>query len=281
LKIFNKILDYFNSPKIEFYSIIPGLEEINPPALGLQDRSATWIKNRTNSTKELVKKIEEFTPEGERTTPLFIMEKCPGIRGVMNEGIHLRTWQDIKISLISDDGKYIAETPIQSASLINGNFISPEIQSHSGKQFPEFCEARDDTWPHILKIMSNWRVKISPEWQFLLLPNYYSNESPYFSAVPGVFNPEFGNHLNINIQIHRKAPNVLFIPAGTTIVKLIPIRKEQKYNFKIRSVNQRDIIREQTNLAVLKKRYISNRKEQISDLNKIEKKMQKCPFLSK
>jgi hypothetical protein len=279
--MFNKILDYFSSPKIEFYSIVPGLGEINPPILGIQDRSSSWVKNRTIDTKQLVKKIEEFTPDGEKTNPLFIMEKCPGIRGVMNEGIHLRTWQDIKVSLISDDGKYLVETPVQSASLINGHFINPEVQSHSGKQFPEFCEARNDTWPHILKIMSNWRVKISSGWQFLMLPNYYSNESPNFSAVPGIFNPELGSHLNINIQVHKRSPNVIFIPAGTTIVKLIPVRKEQKYKIKIRPVNGKDVAQEQTVLAVLKKRFLSNRKEQILDLKKIETGIGKCPFFSR
>ena len=35
---------------------------------------------------------------------------------------------------------------------------------------------------------------------------FYSNYPNIFSAVPGIFNPEFGNHLNINIQIHKKAP---------------------------------------------------------------------------
>jgi hypothetical protein len=279
--MFNKILNYFTSPKIEFYSIIPALEEVNPPILAARDKSPDWIKNKLNNSKEAIKSIDQYNGEEAKTSPTFLMERCPGIRGIMNEGIHLKTWQDIKVSLISDDGKYLVETPTPSSSLINGHFINPEVQSHNGGQFPEFCGSRNDTWPHVLKIMSNWRVKISPGWQFFLLPNYYSNESPLFSAVPGVFNPELGNHLNINIQVHKRAPTAFLIPAGTTIVKLIPIKKEQKINFKVRGVTPKDVMKEQIVLSVLKKRYVAQRKEQISDIKKIEKSIEKCPFFSK
>jgi hypothetical protein len=279
-----KILSFIkkDDPEIEFYSIIPGLEEINPPIKGGHDENPNWLKSRLEKTKFF---LEEFSDEKniqERKSAFFI-EKCPGIRSIMNEGIHLKTWQDIRISLISNDenGRYRAETPTPVLTLKNGHFINPEIQSHNGNQFPEFVQGREDTWPHVLKIMSNWRINMNKNWQLMLLPIYYSDNSNLFSAVPGIFNPDFGSHLNINIQIHKKAPYSFIIPAGTSIVKMIPIKKNNNFIFKVRKVNDKDIFREQMNLALLKKRYISVRKEQISDLNKIKNSISKCPFFHK
>jgi hypothetical protein len=113
------------------------------------------------------------------------------------------------------------------------------------------------------------------------LPTYYSNYSNIFSAVPGIFNPEFGNHLNINIQIHRKAPFSFVIPAGTPIVKMIPIKKHNNFNFKIRKVTQKDVEIEHTTLALIKKRYVSSRKEQRKDIDEARSSISKCPFFYK
>lgn len=274
----NKLLSLFEKgPEIEFYSIIPGLEEVNPPIKAYKESPPIWVKNRVEQTKETLKKINNLNedPIGQ----MFFIEKCPGIRSIINEGIHLRTWQDIKISLLSDDGEHAIHTPNIISNLTNGHCIGKEVQSHNGAQFPEFATSRTDSWPHILKIMSNWRIKMHKDWQLLLLPNYYSNEMSIFSAVPGIFNPEFGSHLNINIQIHKKAPFSFIIPAGTTIVKLIPIKKKQNYDIKIRKVNKKDVEIEQTTLALLKKNFVSSRKDQINDINKMKESYNKCPFL--
>jgi hypothetical protein len=281
----NKILSFLkkDDPEIEFYSIIPGLEEINKPIKAFHDENPAWLRSRLEKTKIY---IDEFTDNqnlNSQKTNLFFVEKCPGIRSLMNEGIHLKTWQDIRITLVSNDdsGQFSVETPTPTINLKNGQFINPEIQSHNGNQFPEFAKARDDTWPHILKIMSNWRINMNKNWQLMLLPTYYSNTSNIFSAVPGIFNPEFGSHLNINIQIHKKAPFCFVIPAGTSIVKMIPIKKNNNFNFKIRKINQDDVTKEEMTLALLKKRYISSRKDQINDLNKIRSSISKCPFFHK
>ena len=280
-----KVLSLFkDDPEIEFYSIIPGLEEINPPVKAFHDENPIWLKSKLEKTKI---KIEEFYNNQNidqiNKGNIFFIEKCPGIRSIMNEGIHLKTWQDIRISLISndDDGKYLIETPTSTTHMKNGNFITPEVQSHNGNQFPEFAKSREDTWPHFLKVMSNWRVNMNKDWQLMLLPVYYSNSSNIFSAVPGIFNPEFGSHININIQIHKKAPFTFIIPAGTSIVKMIPIKKNNNFNFKVRKVNDKDIFKEEITLALLKKRYVSSRKDQLNDLNKTRSSISKCPFFHK
>jgi hypothetical protein len=280
----NKILSFFkkDDPEIEFYSIIPGLEEVSQPIKAFHDENPSWLKNRLEKTKIYIDDFHDnknLNPKGNT----FFVEKCPGIRSIMNEGIHLKTWQDIRVTLISndDDGKFLIETPTPAGNLKNGQFINPEVQSHNGNQFPEFARSREDTWPHLLKIMSNWRVNMNKDWQLMLLPVYYSNTSNLFSAVPGIFNPEFGSHLNINIQIHRKAPFSFLIPAGTSIVKMIPIKKNNNFNFNVRKVTDNDIFKEEATLALLKKRYISSRKDQINDLNKLRSSISKCPFFHK
>lgn len=277
--MFNKLKSLFSKkePTIEFYSIVPGLEVINPPILAAQDALPAWVKNKSAANKESIKTLNEFNPN-EGATHQFFIEKCPGIRSIMNEGIHLKTWQDIKITLLSnEEGQFKIDTPTPTSVLVNGHLINPEVQSHNGNQFPEFACGRSDTWPHILKILSNWRVSIDKDWQIMMLPVYYSNYSNLFSAVPGIFNPEFGNHLNINIQIHKRAPVSFIIPAGTSIVKLLPIKKKSDFNLKIRKVHPNDAVREQLTLAVLKKRYISQRKEQVDDIKKVNDVL-KCPF---
>lgn len=277
-----KILSFIekDDPEIEFYSIIPGLEEIHCPVKAFHDENPNWLKSRLEKTKIHIEEFYNNENLNKKNSPFFI-EKCPGIRSMMNEGIHLKTWQDIKITLASndDDGKYFLETPTPAINLTNGRFINPEVQSHHGNQFPEFIKSQEYTWPHLLKIMSNWRVNINKNWQLMLLPVYYSNMSNIFSAVPGIFNPEFGSHLNINIQIYKKAPFSFVIPAGTSIVKMIPIKKNNVFDFKIRKVKDEDIQKEELTLALLKKRYISSRKEQINDLNKVKSSIYKCPFL--
>ena len=115
---------------------------------------------------------------------------------------------------------------------------------------------------------------MNENWQLLLLPNYYSNESSLFSAVPGIFDPAFGAHLNINLQFHHRAPFSFIIPAGTSIVKMIPIKKRQNFNIKINKVTAKEVHEENLTLALLKKKFVSSRKDQLKDLAKIRK----CPF---
>lgn len=259
-----------NKPKIEFYSIVPGIEDLSPPIRAKDDTLPKWVKHHSQNTKALLKE------EGSIAKTAFCIERCPGIRGIMDQGIHIKTWQDIKLN-IHKDGKYEWDTPTKVADLINGHFISPDIQSHSGNQFPEFCFSRKDTWPHIIKIMSNWRVSISKGWYFLMLPNYYSDHT-WFSAVPGIYNPEYGRHININLQIHIDEGQVFF-PAGTTLVKMIPIKKNQDFDLFIRKVNNSDIIKEKATMAAIRKSFWSSRKEQAQDITNIYKDT-KCPFLA-
>lgn len=278
--MFKKIFSFFRkTPTIEFYSIVPGLESINPPILATQDILPNWVKNKSTANKESIKNLNDYNPDASASHQFFI-EKCPGIRSLMNEGIHLKTWQDIKVTLMSnEEGQYKIDTPTSVSVLVNGHLITPEVQSHNGNQFPEFTQSRSDTWPHILKIMSNWRVSIDNDWQIMMLPVYYSNYSNLFSAVPGILNTEFGNHLNINLQIHKRAPASFIIPAGTSIVKLLPIKKKNDFSLKIRKLHPNDAVREQLTLAVLKKRYVSQRKEQVDDIKKINNTI-KCPFFN-
>jgi hypothetical protein len=271
-----------DDPEIEFYSIIPGLEQVSPPIKAGHDLNPTWLKSRLEETKiRLDDYNDDKKLDGRSAGDTFFIEKCPGIRDMMSKGIHLKTWQDIRVNLITNEGSFSIDTPTSTAHLVNGKFINPEVQSHNGQQFPEFAQGREDTWPHILKIMSNWRIVMNKDWQLILLPTYYSNYSNIFSAVPGIFNPEFGNHLNINIQIHRRAPFSFVIPAGTPIVKMIPVKKHNNFNFKIRKVTQKDVEIEQTTLALIKKRYVSSRKEQKKDIDEARSSISKCPFFHK
>ena len=266
------MLSFFREkkPKIEFYSVVPGLENISPPIRAKDDTLPKWIRTHSQATKNRLKE------DGALTKTAFCIERCPGIRGIVDQGIHIKTWQDIKLNLLKDN-KYEWDTPTKVGDLINGRLISPDIQSHAGAQFPEFCLSRSDTWPNIIKIMSNWRVSISKGWYFLMLPNYYS-DNPWFTAVPGIYNPEYGRHININLQIHINEGQVFF-PAGTTLVKMIPIKKDQDFDLKIRKVTDDDIRNEMAALAAIKKSFWASRKDQAEDIDKIYKDS-RCPFLN-
>lgn len=256
-----------DEPVVEFYSIIPGIDNLSPPIKARDDYPPKWIKTHAQITKNILEN------ESSATSPNFRIERCPGIRGMTEQGISIKTWQDMKLTL-SEDGKFEWHTPTKHQDLINGKYVSPEVQAHAGEQFPEFCRSRADTWPHIIKIVTNWRVSITKGWHFLMLPNYYSDH-PWFTAVPGIYNPEYGRHINVNLQIHIKNGEVFF-PAGTTIVKMIPVKKDQDFNLKIRKVTEEDLIHEGATLAAIKKRFWSSRKEQIKDLENIY--ASKCPF---
>jgi hypothetical protein len=62
---------------------------------------------------------------------------------------------------------------------------------------------------------------------------------------------------------------------------MIPIKKNNNFNFNVRKVTDNDIFKEEATLALLKKRYISSRKDQINDLNKLRSSISKCPFFHK
>jgi hypothetical protein len=268
------LFDFFlnKKPKVEFYSIVPGLEEVHPPINCRSETDPKWIKNHSSKSKEILKE----TPNAH----VFAVEKCPGIRGLVDYGVYLKNWQDIKVKLLSND-TFEVKTPMEISHLRNGHFCAPEVQSHHWNQFEEFTLARKDTWPTLLKIISNWRVKITKGWSLLLLPCYYT-DNPWFSAVPGIFDPSFGSHLNVNIQIHKQIGEEFIINAGTPIVKLIPIQNDSNfYDLEVRKVNQQDLQNEEITNAMLKRRFVSNRKEQKNDLAKIfeSNKRTNCPFL--
>jgi hypothetical protein len=257
-------------PKIEFYNVCDGLENISPPIEARREPNPKWVSQHSLETKKWLE--EKKTPDSHR----FSIEKCPGIRGVMDLGFHLKTWQDISIFL-NNDGSLRFHLPNQ-LSVFNDNakIFEPEVQTHSQNQFPSFCSAREDTFPTIIKIVTPWRAKLSPGWVFLLLPVYYS-DNPWFSAVPGIWNPEYGRHLNINLQIHKKGGESVFFPAGISIVKMVPIKQNQKFDFSVRKITKQELSAEKIVTPLVRRSFIPSRKKQRED---IEKAYGKCPFFN-
>lgn len=259
---------FSKKPKIEFYTICKGLEKINPPVQARDEPNPKWVAAHASETRKWLE--QNKVPIASR----FSVEKCPGIRGVMDVGYHLKTWQDISIDLL-EDGTFKFYLPNRLSVLDeNAKFFEPEVQSHTKEQFPSFCTSREDTFSTIVKIVTPWRVKMTPGWVFLMLPVYYS-DNPWFSAVPGVFNPEFGRHLNVNLQIHKKIGPVFF-PAGTSIVKLIPFKKDEIYDFTVREITDKEIQAEKIALPLIRQSFIPSRKKQKEN---IKTAYSECPFL--
>jgi hypothetical protein len=258
-------------PRIEFYNVCDGLEKINPPVPARSEPSPKWVGTHAAETKKWLQ--EKSIPDGSR----FSIEKCPGIRGIMDLGFHLKTWQDISIFL-NHDGSFKFHLP-NHLSVLNENakLFEPEVQSHTQNQFPSFCNAREDTFSTIVKIVTPWRAKLSPGWVFLLLPIYYS-DNPWFSAVPGVWNPEYGRHLNINLQIHKKGGEAVFFPAGISLVKMIPIKQDQKFDFSVRKITDKELNAEKLATPLIRRSFVPSRKQQREDLEKLYKS--KCPFFN-
>jgi len=266
---------FFNfkkKPKIEFYNICQGLEKINPPIYARKEPLPKWVKEHAADSKKWLE--ENKIP----TSARFSIEKCPGIRGVMDLGFHLKTWQDISLFL-NPDGSFKWHMPNQ-LSFFNPNakFIEPEVQFHTANQFPAFCNSREDTFPTIVKIITPWRAKMPKGWVFLLLPVFYS-DNPWFSAVPGIWNPEYGRHLNINLQIHKKAGSSVFFPAGISIVKMLPINLNENIEFSVREISKQEEKAEQIAIPSIRTSFVPSRKKQREHIDKIYES--KCPFLSK
>ncbi|NBP14247.1 hypothetical protein EBU95_07585 [bacterium] len=256
-------------PKIEFYTVCRGLEKVNPPIQARDEPNPKWVAAHAAETKKWLENNK--VPIASR----FSIEKCPGIRGVMDIGFHLKTWQDISLELI-EDGTFKFYLPNKLSALDDdAKLFEPEVQSHSQEQFPEFCNSRQDTFPTIVKIVTPWRVKMTPGWVFLMLPVYYS-DNPWFSAVPGIFNPEYGRHINVNLQIHKKTGPVFF-PAGTSIVKLIPFNLHERHNFSVREAEDEEIQAEKIVLPLIRQSFIPSRKRQRENVSKA---YSKCPFLN-
>lgn len=256
-------------PKIEFYNVCDGLENISPPIRAKDEPNPKWVSQHAAETRKWLE--EKKVPDSHR----FSIEKCPGIRGIMDLGFHLKTWQDISLFL-NPDGSFKFHLPNQLSFFSpEAKVFEPEVQSHSGDQFPSFCHSRQDTFPTIIKIVTPWRAKMTPGWAFVLLPIYYS-DNPWFSAVPGIWNPQYGRHLNINLQIHKKAGESVFFPAGTSIVKMVPIKLDQKFDFSVRKISPEELNAEKFAVPLIRRNFVPSRKKQREDVEKIYSG--KCPF---
>ena len=108
-------------PKFEFYNLFPGHELIYPPEkAGLF--IPKWLKQHTSTYKKNIESAKD-SPD---IKPMFSMSKCPGIKQIINRGIHLKCWQDLYIELYPD-GSFSWKSPMSLKNLPYGDLVTPEI----------------------------------------------------------------------------------------------------------------------------------------------------------
>ena len=107
--------------KIEFYSVIEGIEVMYPP-VPATDIDMGWI----NGAKDFYVKTQKAGGAGASTGAHL----CTGIRDFLENAYVLTSWHDFIIHTYGDMRSFEADTTITNASLMNGRsgieFFPPE-----------------------------------------------------------------------------------------------------------------------------------------------------------
>lgn len=199
-----KIFEFFKrqeDPTVEFYSVVPGLEDVCPPVL-MKECIPNWFKNMP---LDAVKRTK-MSPS--------TAKKCPAFIDLFSMGYVLKLWCDLNIS-INKDKTWQVWTPEDTFKFDN----------HGDEQFLDYIPNRDYfNFSMVLKAICPWRVKTSPGYSIMQMPMFYDFNKTFF-VLPGTIWTDI--HHEINQQIVFYEYGDFFIPRGTPLAVYIPFKREK------------------------------------------------------
>ena len=212
--------------KVEFYSVIDGIEMMYPP-LPATDIEMNWI----NGAKDFYVKTQKAGGAGASTGAHL----CTGIRDFLNNAYVLTAWHDFIIHTYGDMRSFEADTTITNASLMNGRsgveFFPPE-------QFGDHAILPPQTLKSVIKIPTPWRFNMPKGWGLMYAPLHYGDEAR-FSSVVGVIKPEVLNEINAVLFWHV-LEGATFVKAGTPLCYLIPVKLDEKLDVTVRAATEKE-----------------------------------------
>lgn len=215
-------------PWVRFVNLVPGVELVHPVA-PISEHRPKWIRAAAKHYKE---QLETYP---DPTQVVNSVSRCPGIMSLYQRGYVVPAPADFTITTWNDpQGRFKWDSSVNYSNLDGHSYIG----QLNPEQLTQFLELRKDTLPTIIKVVTRWRVTMSPEIVLLQLPIPYPDHN-YFSAVPGILDGEYECVVNVQLEWHRLNDTVL-IPAGTPLCHYIPIHKDFAPELKVERLTEDD-----------------------------------------
>lgn len=212
--------------KIEFYSVIDGIDLMYPP-LPASEIEMAWVKGSKNFY---------VNKQKERIGSATGAHLCSGIRGLMDNAYILTTWHDLLIETNGDGQSFKWEAPKTNGGLMEEHTA---VECFPPEQFGDYAVLPPQTLKTILKIPTPWRVNLPKGWGLMYLPLHYHDESRFTSLI-GVLDPSITNALNAVLFWHE-LNNTTFIKAGTPICYMVPFKLDEKIEFIVREPTEKEL----------------------------------------
>lgn len=208
---------------IEFYSTIPGVEEVCP-IIEAKDFSPKWV------AKAKAEYIEKLKQGDQRFYHIF---QCPGIFDLFKTGYIVPMWHDIIIQ--TNKNKEAFNWIVPTADLPELTEI-PLVGTHH-HSLTEVLPTRPYSIKPIVKINTPWRVIAPRGVKFLTIPIAYPDSFEFDQSI-GILDP--GVNSEINAQLYWNLLDGEYtIKAGTPLMHLIPL-SDEKFNFVCRAITNKD-----------------------------------------
>ena len=174
------------------------------------------------------------------------IKTCPGIVNYLRTGFIVRTWVDsiiettdsfIKFSYPNDD-----EESLLSPKYGPGNYLTTMDAMAFDKRKTEYTEY---SHPTIIKWNLEWYCQAPVGYNLLFSPTQF-HPNLNFTTIIGITDTRIEESLNVQAAWHP-TDRIVFIPAGTPIAQIIPIKRED-YQFDVvvgdKNDNNREFIKQ-------------------------------------
>ena len=221
--------------KVEFYSVIDGIDLMYPP-LPASEVDMDWIKG----AKDFY--VSKQKDKVGATTGAHL---CSGIRGLLEKAYILTTWNDINITTNGDGASFEWEAPDTNAGLLGEN---KGVEYFPPEQFGGYTNLPPQTLKTVLKFPTPWRVKLPKGWGLMYIPLHYHGENRFTSLV-GILDPKITNALHAVLFWHQ-LKGTTFIKAGTPLCYMVPVKLDEDIEVVIRPANEKELRYDKTRALI-------------------------------
>jgi hypothetical protein len=215
--------------KIEFYSVIEGIEYAYPP-IPLTEVDMRWIEKSQDFLREQIK--NKADPHN-----MNVAHLCSGIRGLFSVAYAIPAWHDFTIKTNGDE---ITFDWITTETSMKNKFGHADPIGFFHKDiYGEHAVLPPQTLKTIVKVPTPWRVKMPKGWGLMVLPMHYADENR-FSSLIGVLDLETSNALHAVLYWHILEGDIQ-IKAGTPLFYVVPIKLDENYDYSVRSATEKEI----------------------------------------
>lgn len=213
--------------KIEFYSVIDGIDLAYPP-IPISDVKMSWVEKSQEALRNRIK---------QNSTDKTATHLCSGIRELTQLGYAITAWHDIELTTIGDGSQYHWYVPGTNYGNYDEN-IKP-VESFPAEIYGNHAVLPPQTLKTIIKIPTPWRVNMPKGWGLLTLPMHYADEDR-FTQLIGILDPTRNPALHAVLYWHRLHEKVT-IKAGTPLFYVVPVKIDDRLEVEIRSATDKEM----------------------------------------